>query len=156
MNKDNVKEIGKKVLAETLKATKVAGNLAVDGTKTMIEHQKQANEAQKLQNEINMKVQTQENLRLYLSSLLFPAMIAYKAYHLDEDSATYMRTIGYSKGVFFFGLPKSNVDITLNRRQVEHIKLRLEEDIYKLSYASCILVNLRDIGVEIQIGIRVV
>lgn len=155
MNKENLKQIGDKVLADTVAATKVAGNLAVDGAKALIKRQNQKSEAMKMQNAITRNIYMQEELRLYLSSLLFPAMTAYKAYHLDEDSATYMRTIGYSKGVFFFGLPKSNVDITLNRRQVEYIKLRLEKDIYKLSYASCILVNLRDIGVKIQIGIQV-
>ncbi|WP_270813865.1 hypothetical protein [Hungatella effluvii] len=156
MNKENLKKIGMQVLAETLNATKVAGSLAVDGTKAMIKRQNQKSEAMELQNENNRKIYMQEELRLYLSSLLFPAMPAYKAYHLDEDSATYMRTIGYSEGVFFFGLPKKNIDDVLNRRQTDHIKMLLKKDIYKLSYASCILVNLRDIGVEIQIGIRVV
>lgn len=156
MNQENIKEIGKKVLADTLNATKVVGNLAVDGTKVLIERQNQTNEAQRLQNENNRKFNMQEQIRLCLSSLLFPAMTAYKAYHLDGDSAAYMRTIGYTSKAFCFGMPKNNVDVVLNRRQMEHLKLLLKKDIYSLSCGSYILVDLRDIGVEIQIAIRVV
>ena len=156
MNKDNVKETGKKVFAEMLNATKVAGRLAVDGTKALIERQNQTNEAQKLQNENNRKFNMQEELRQYLSSLLFPAMTAYKAYHLDGDSAAYMRTIGYTSKAFSFGMPKNNVDVVLNRRQMDHLKLLLKKDIYSLSYGTCDLLSLRDVGVEVQIEVHII